>query len=76
MIDGQVLEAIQGHLDEFGYGISVRELGARMGWRSPATTQSHLYGLRRLGLVDWTDGDHRTLHLTREGRAAVERRAA
>lgn len=74
-VTGRLLELIAEH-SERGYAISVRELGAAMGWSSPATCQSHLYRLRRLGLVDWVAGEQRTLHLTAEGRAAVERRAA
>lgn len=74
-VTGRLLELIDEH-SRLGYAISVRELGAQMGWSSPATCQSHLHRLRRLGLVEWLDGDHRTLHLTTEGKAAVGRRAA
>lgn len=76
VVNGRILEHIANHVDRHGYGISVRELGEACGWSSSGTVWSHLHGLRRLGLVDWNDGDHRTLHVTALGREAIERRAA
>lgn len=76
MVDGRVLEVIEQSVNERGYAISFRELGAEMGWSSPATVMSHLYGLRRLGLVDWVDGAQRTLHVTALGEQTIGRRAA
>lgn len=76
MVDGRALEFIQASVNERGYAISIRELCVEMGWRSTATAYSHLHGLRRLGLVDWVDGEQRTLHVTELGRDAIRRRAA
>lgn len=35
--------------------LTVRDVGAFCGLRSPATTHAHLVALRRRGLVEWDD---------------------
>lgn len=44
------------------YGrVTVREVQARAGHRSPATVKTHLDSLRRAGLVTWDEGKQGTL---------------
>lgn len=56
-------------IDEFlighRYAPSVEEIGARFGWTSKATTFRYLSALREEGLVDWLDGQPRTVHTPR-----------
>lgn len=76
MVDGRLLGFVAASVDRRGYAISIRELCVEMGWKSTATAMTHLNVLRELGLVDWVDGEQRTLHVTALGREALRRRAA
>lgn len=67
----KLLGVIQELHDMYGYSPTVREIGAVMGHASTSTTHVHLTVMRSQGLVNWVDGDARTLHLTPDGRSAL-----
>jgi len=49
------------------YSPTVREIGTEFDIKSPNGVASHLKALRRKGLVDWSIGQSRTIHLTARG---------
>lgn len=63
---GKTLRALSALIDERGYAPTVRELAARLGWRSPHSAHAHLRALRDQGLVTWWEGHSRTLCLTED----------
>lgn len=69
--DASMLNVIAQYLNEHGYAITVREIGKAFGLSSTATPHHRLARLRGLGLVDWVDGESRTVHLTHAGYSAL-----
>ncbi len=67
----KLLGLIQEFHDMNGYAPTTRELQAEMGDASQSTTHVHMAILRNQGLVDWSDGQARTIHLTPDGRSAL-----
>ena len=59
----RIRAAISGWTAGHKYAPTVRELGDLLGLRSSATIHHHLRAMRQAGLVDWVDGQVRTLHV-------------
>lgn len=66
----QILDAIHDFAQAHGYQPTVRDLMPMVGLDSTSTVHQHLANLRRMGLVDWVDGQVRTLHLVEQEEAA------
>ena len=56
---------------ENGFAPTVRDVQEALGLAAPSSAFERLNTLRRYGLVDWRDGQVRTLHLTEAGHAAL-----
>jgi len=69
--DIEALSIISTFLDENRYAITTRELGAAMGVTSSSTTHERIVKLRKMGLLDFNDGERRTIHLTDTGHSAL-----
>lgn len=61
----QLLLAIAFHTRTHGYAPSIRDLQYACTLSSPSVVKHHLTRLRRKGMVDWVDGQARTLHLVK-----------
>lgn len=59
----QVLEFIIGFMDQRGYAPSVREIGAGVGLRSPATVYAHLRNLEKKGCIQRDPTKPRTIEV-------------
>ncbi len=46
------------------YAPTIREVGDGLGLSSSGTVHNRLSLMRELGVIDWIDGEARTLHLT------------
>lgn len=62
----QILRAINGY--DHPYAISIEELAATLGYQSRGAIHRRLQTLRKRGLVNWVDGQSRTLHVTAAGK--------
>jgi repressor LexA len=51
VIELAIVEFVVDYRDANGYPPSVREIGAEIGWSSPATVQHHLRTLERKGVL-------------------------
>ena len=69
--DASVLNVIAQYLADHAYAVSVREIGEMIDLASSATVHARLKKLRKRGLVDWVDGEKRTVHLTHAGYSAL-----
>jgi len=58
-----IYTAAEAYIEHHGYPPSMRELGERVGLRSPASVAVYLAQLRFQGCVTWLDGHARTLVL-------------
>lgn len=67
----EVLVAVRDFHDLNGYAPTVREIGTILHVSAPSVIHTHLTILRDHGLVDWADGQARTLHLTQRGKQAL-----
>ena len=72
----KTLRALTALIDERGYAPTVRELAARLGWRSTNAVHPHLRALRDQGLVTWWEGHSRTLCLTEDAVGVMAPEAA
>lgn len=63
----EVLRAIRVHHVEYGYPISLRELGVELGIGTAHGVRDHLVLLEKKGLVRWEPRRARTLVLTPAG---------
>ncbi len=63
----EVLQAIRTHHVEYGFPISLRELGDELGIASTHGVRDHLELLEKKGLVRWEPRLARTLVLTPAG---------
>lgn len=70
----EILNAIEDFYYEHGYQPNVRELGKMVGLTSSSTIHAHLTNLRDMGLVDWVQGQVRTLHVCDTRNAVSEAR--
>ena len=66
-----ILRTIERWLRTHGYAPTVRDIQRVLSYGSPATVWWHLRNMRDAGLIDWVDGQVRTIHLTREGTEAL-----
>lgn len=64
----RLLLAIQEFHAEFGYAPTIREVQQRLGNASPASVHVRLSKAREQKLVNWVDGQVRTLTITPEGK--------
>ena len=69
----RLLGAVRDLHAEFGYAPTVREVQQRLGNASPAAVHVRLGKARERGLVNWVDGQVRTLTLTELGRQLLDR---
>lgn len=67
----RLLEAIGDFHVDHGYAPTVRDLQRRLGNASPATVHKRLQKAREQGLVDWMDGQVRTLTVTETGKGLL-----
>jgi SOS-response transcriptional repressor LexA len=67
-IDIEILRFIEQFLSDNAYAPSVREIAEHIGRSSYGTVhQRRLTKMRWMGLVDWLEGQMRTIHLTEKG---------
>ena len=59
---GKIPALIQGHVTQFGYPPTQRELADLLGC-AVSRAHYHLRALRAKGVVDWETGSQRTLHV-------------
>ena len=71
-----VLCVIAECLRDRGYPPTVREIGDRLGLRSPSSVHHHLLALRDLGYLAVEERKPRAMRITDKGMAIVKRRAA
>ena len=57
----QILQAIKDFYTKNGYSPSVTELANIVGLKSPSTVHGHLHRMRRDGLINFVDGEARTI---------------
>lgn len=67
----EILQWIHGYVDSHEYGPTIREIGHSFGWTVNGV-MSHLRPMRRKGVIDWLDGQSRTLRITALGKYVVE----
>jgi repressor LexA len=67
----KVLLAVAAFHVAHGYAPTVRELQAELGFASVSSVHPHLLRLRRYGLVDWVDGQIRTLTITSQAAIVI-----
>ena len=77
----KLLEAIESYQQQHRYAPTVREMQEQAGYATPSAAHFHILRMRTAGLVDWVEGQNRTLHVTQAGRrelrlAHVRRTAA
>lgn len=69
--DLELLDWIDAYLAENRYAPSIREVARAVGHAGSSTTHWRLSRMRRQGLVDWIDGDIRTLHTVGNARSTL-----
>lgn len=62
--DQKVLRVVQKFIERKGYPPSVRQIARVLGLKSSSGVHKSLVRLREEGLVQWEEGQLRTLHLT------------
>ena len=67
----EILAAIASLTLEHGYSPTIREIGAKVGIKSPSTMQIRLQALAEAGLVTYQPHLARTLAITDAGRAEL-----
>ena len=65
----ELLRTIDTAIKRDGFAPTVRELCNAFGWTSTNAAASHLRSLKAKGLLEWRDGNSRTLKLTPAGLA-------
>ena len=63
----QIYDYIVAFTARHGYPPSVREIGARVGLKSPSTVHFHLKGLEAMGLISKAEGKTRAITVCGEG---------
>lgn len=63
----RLLDRLYAYIIAYPYAPSIEELRVAGRYKSRSTVHALLLELRRQGLVDWVEGEARTLHLTRDG---------
>ena len=69
----EILSVLADFAAKHRYAPSLEELCETVGLASKSTVHTHLGNMRHAGVVDWCDGEPRTLHLTPLGDAIVAR---
>ena len=59
----KIYDFIRDFSREYGYPPTVREIGERIGLKSPSTVKFHLDNLRSAGLIQWDGGKTRSITL-------------
>ncbi len=71
-----ILRAVEGYHQQFGYAPTIREIGDRTGISSTSHVCYHLKKLQELGLVDYTPGASRTIRIINTGLVNASLQAA